>query len=71
MLGHEVGKIANISVTILTRPSSDSEAVTMYKLNGQSLDMRTGQGFKYKELVPVAGQSSWSVYKVKMLQSQK
>ena len=29
-----------------TRPSSDSEAVTMYKLKGQSLNKRTGQGFK-------------------------
>ena len=29
-----------------TRPLSDSEAATMYKLKGQSSDMRTGQGFK-------------------------
>ena len=29
-----------------TRPSSDSEAVTMYKLKGKSLIMGTGQGFK-------------------------
>ena len=29
-----------------TRPSSESEAATMYKLKGQSSNMRTGQGFK-------------------------
>ena len=29
-----------------TNPSSDSEAATMYKLKGQSLNMQTGQGFK-------------------------
>ena len=29
-----------------TRPSSDSEAATMYKLKGQSLNMQIGQGFK-------------------------
>ena len=29
-----------------TSPSSDTEAVTMYKLKGQSLNMRPGQGFK-------------------------
>ena len=29
-----------------TRPSSDSEAATMYKLTGKSSNMRTGQGFK-------------------------
>ena len=29
-----------------TRPSSDSEAATMYKLKGQSSNMRTGQGYK-------------------------
>ena len=40
-----------------TRPSSDSEAATMYKLKGQSSNMRTGQGFKQKR----AGPSSWSV----------
>ena len=34
-----------------TRPSSDLEAATMYKLKGQSLNMQTGQGFKYRELV--------------------
>ena len=28
-----------------TRPSSDTEAATMYKLKGQSSNMRTGQGF--------------------------
>ena len=31
---------------IKTRPSSDSEAATMYKLKGKSSNMRTGQGFK-------------------------
>ena len=30
---------------IETRPLSDSEAATIYKLKGQSLNMRTGQGF--------------------------
>ena len=30
----------------ITRPSSNSEAVTMYKLKGQSSTMRTGQSFK-------------------------
>ena len=29
-----------------TRPSSDSEAATMYKLKGKSSNMQTGQGFK-------------------------
>ena len=43
-----------------TRPSSDLEAATMYKLKGQSLTMGTGQGFKYRELVCPANQSSWS-----------
>ena len=28
------------------RPSSDSEAATMYKLKGKSSNMQTGQGFK-------------------------
>ena len=40
-----------------TRPSSDSEAATMYKLKGQSSNVRTGQGFKYRELVRPAGLS--------------
>ena len=48
-----------------TRLSSDSEAATMYKLKGQSLNMRTGQGFKYRELVRPAGPSSWSVQLVR------
>ena len=47
-----------------TRPSSDSEAATMYKLKGQSSNMQTGQGFKYKELVRPAGPSSWFVHLV-------
>ena len=34
------------SIKDVTRPSSDSEAATMYKLKGQSSNMRTGQGFK-------------------------
>ena len=38
-----------------TRPSSDSEAATMYKLKGQSSNMRTGQSFENKELVCLAG----------------
>ena len=29
-----------------TRPSSDSEAATMYKLKGKSSNMQIGQGFK-------------------------
>ena len=53
------------SVRQIYRPSSDSEAGTMYKLKGQSLNRRTGQGFKYKELVRPADlsncSSSWSV----------
>ena len=40
-----------------TRPSSDSEAATMYKLKRQSSNMQTGQGFKYKELIRPAGPS--------------
>ena len=46
-----------------TRPSSDSEAATMYKLKGKSSNMQTGQGFKKKnwsvQLVCPAGPSSW------------
>ena len=34
------------SIKDVTRPSSDSEAATMYKLKGQSSNMRTGQSFK-------------------------
>ena len=41
----------------ITRPSSNSEAVTMYKLKGQS-SIQTGQSFKNKELVCLAGPSS-------------
>ena len=37
----------------------------MYKLKGQSLNMRTGQGFKYRELVHPAGPSSWSIQLVR------
>ena len=44
-----------------TRPPSDSEAVTMYKLKGKSSNMQSSQGFKWKELVRPAGLSSWSV----------
>ena len=33
-----------------TRPSSDLEAATMYKLKGRSLNKRTGLGFKYSGL---------------------
>ena len=32
----------HMAIQILTRPSSDSEAATMYKLKGQSSNMRTG-----------------------------
>ena len=38
-----------------TRPSSDSEAATMYKLKRQSSNVQTGQGFKHKEMVRPAG----------------
>ena len=41
-----------------TRPSSDSEAATMYKLKGQSSNMRTGQSFEHRELVRLADPSS-------------
>ena len=44
-----------------TRPSSDSEAATMYKLKGQSSNMRTGQRFENRELVRLADPSSLSV----------
>ena len=33
-------------IDLKTRPSSNLEAATMYKLKGQSLNMQTGQGFK-------------------------
>ena len=36
-------------------PLLDSAATTMYKLKGQSSNMRTGQGFENKELVCLAG----------------
>ena len=45
---HNIGtvpslKIHNVGIVpTLTRPSSDSEAATMYKLKGQSSNMRTG-----------------------------
>ena len=42
----------------ITRPSSNSEGVTMYKLKGQSSNIQTGQSFKNKELVCLAGPSS-------------
>ena len=41
-----------------TRPSSDSEAATMYKLKGQSSNMQTGQSFENRELVRLADLSS-------------
>ena len=44
---------------------SDSEAMTMYKLKGQSSHMQTGQGFKYRELICQAGPSSWSTQLVR------
>ena len=44
-----------------TRPLSDSEASTIYKLKYQSSNMQTGQGFKYRELVCPAGPSSLAV----------
>ena len=41
--------------------TTDLEAATMYKLKeGQSLNMRTGQGLKDRELVRPAGPSRWS-----------
>ena len=39
----------------ITRLSSNSEAITMYKLKGQSSNMQTVQSFKNKELVCPAG----------------
>ena len=39
----------------ITRPSSNSEAVTMYKLKGQSSNIQTGQTFKNKKLVCLVG----------------
>ena len=42
----------------ITRPSSNSEAVTMYKLKGQSSNMRTGRSFEHRELVRLADPSS-------------
>ena len=39
--GHPLGRLEN-----KTRPSTDSEAATMYKQKRQSLNMQTGQGFK-------------------------
>ena len=41
-----------------TRPSSDSEAATMYKLKGQSSNMQTGQSFETRELVRLDDLSS-------------
>ena len=38
-----------------TRPLLDSEAATMYELKAQSSNMQTGQSFKNKELVCLAG----------------
>ena len=32
---------------VKTRPSSDSEAATMYKLKGQSSNMQTGRSFEH------------------------
>ena len=49
-----------------TRPSPYSEAATMYKLKGQALNIQTGQGFKYRELVHPAGLSSWSIQLVNL-----
>ena len=40
------------------RPSSDSEAATMYKLKRQSLNMQTGQRFANQEPVYLADLSS-------------
>ena len=47
---HFLSEIASyqnlLSRQLKTRPSSDSEAVTIYKLKGKSSNMRTGQSFK-------------------------
>ena len=57
-----------------TWPSSDSEAETLFKLKGPSLNMRTGQGLKkrvlnpsswFVQLVCPTGLSSWSVQLVR------
>ena len=42
----------------ITRPLSDSEAATMYKLKRQSSNMQTGQSFEHRELVRLADSSS-------------
>ena len=47
-----------LTISIQTKPSSDSEAATVYKLKGQSSNMQTGQGFKYREMVRPAGLTS-------------
>ena len=54
-------KMSQFDEVLQTRPSSDLEAATMYKLKGQSSNKQTGQGYKYRELVRPAGPSSWSV----------
>ena len=41
-----------------TRPLLDSDAATMYKLKGQSSNMRTSQSFENKELVCLADPAS-------------
>ena len=48
-----------------SRPLSDSQAATLYKLKRQSLNMQTSQGFKYKELVRPGGPSNWSIQLVR------
>ena len=46
------------ALLVKTRPSSDSEALTMYKLKGLSSNMQTDQSIKNKELVCLADPSS-------------
>ena len=47
-LGHlEAHPLAPLKMALTAVKVSNSEAATMYKLKGQSLNKRTGQGFKY------------------------
>ena len=55
---------SSLNLPELTRSLSDSEAATMHKQKGQSLNMQTCQGFKHRELVHPAGLSSRSIYQL-------
>ena len=47
-----------LHILLGTRSSTDLEAATMYKLKGQSSNMRTDQSLRYRELFRSAGLSS-------------